>query len=64
MAITRLTQHDTHPMRVHLTRTTSKHYAALRCCHCDTHIQWLSREDADSLNQLGIEVVSKETTHD
>jgi hypothetical protein len=63
MAITRLTKHDAHPMSIHLTRA-GRHYAALRCCHCDTHIQWLSREDADSLKQLGIEVVSKETKHD
>jgi hypothetical protein len=55
MAITRLDQHDTHPVRIHLTRE-GKHYAALRCCQCDKHIQWLSREDADSLQQLGVTI--------
>ena len=59
MAITRLTTHDSHPMTIHLTRQ-GKHYAALRCRQCDRHVQWLSREDADSLRSWGIELVNQE----
>jgi hypothetical protein len=55
MAITRLTNHDSHEMAIHLTRQ-GKHYAALRCCQCDRHVQWLSREDADTLQQLGVTI--------
>ena len=54
MAITRLHRHDTHPVRIHLTRE-GKHYAALRCIACNTHIQWLSRQDANELGQMGVE---------
>lgn len=54
MAITQLTKHDTHKVRIHLTRG-GKHYAALRCVPCSKHIQWLSRQDAESLNEMGVE---------
>lgn len=57
MAITRLTKHDAHPTSIHLTRPGSKHHAALRCRACNKHIQWLSRSDADSLKQMGTEIV-------
>jgi hypothetical protein len=48
--ITKLRKHDTHAVRVHLTRPGSKHYAALRCVDCNTHIQWLSQQDAKKLS--------------
>lgn len=63
MAITRLTTHDSHPMTIHLTRQ-GKHHAALRCRQCDLHVQWLSREDADSLQKLGLTISrGAKTTH-
>lgn len=57
MAITRLTNHDSHEMAIHLTRE-GKHYAALRCRQCDRHVQWLSKEMAQQLELLGVTVVS------
>jgi len=48
--ITKLTRHDAHSVRVHLTKPGSKHYAALRCVECNTHIQWLSQKDAEKLS--------------
>lgn len=50
--ITRLTKHDGHEVRVHLTRGLGPHYAALRCVNCDRHIQWLSKAEAEQINQL------------
>jgi hypothetical protein len=47
--ITKLTRHETHAVTVHLTKPGSKHYAALRCVECNTHIQWLSKQDAEQL---------------
>ena len=61
MAITRLTTHDSHPMAIHLTRQ-GRHYAALRCQLCRKHVQWLSREDVDSLHSWGILVHNKAQT--
>ena len=43
--ITKLTRHDGHEVRIHLTRGLGPHYAALRCVLCNKHIQWLSRSD-------------------
>jgi hypothetical protein len=57
MAITQLNNHDQHAVRIHLTRG-GKHYAALRCVPCSKHIQWLSRQDTQSLNELGVEMWS------
>jgi hypothetical protein len=57
MAITKLTKHDNHQVRIHLTKSTSKHYAALRCVDCNKHIQWLSRHETSDLKSLGIKVV-------
>lgn len=48
--ITKLSKHNSHTVRVHLTKPGSKHYAALRCVECNTHIQWLSKLDADKLS--------------
>ena len=47
--ITKLTKHDTHEMKIHLTRNLGPHYAALRCVECNKHIQWLSKEDAEKI---------------
>jgi hypothetical protein len=49
--ITKLTHHDTHAVRVHLTRPGSKHYAALRCVDCNTHIQWLNEQDTKMITE-------------
>ena len=43
MAITKLTKHNKHKMKVCVCKPTSTHYAALRCIECDTHVQWLNR---------------------
>lgn len=56
MAITRLDKHNSHRMQIHLTRPLSRHWAALRCVECDTHIQWLSQNDTESLIRMGLEV--------
>lgn len=55
--ITRLTKHDTHQMRIHLTKPNSKHYAALRCVDCDKHVQWINYEQAKQIRQLGVKTV-------
>ena len=58
MAITKLIKHDRHEVKIHLTKAGSKHYAALRCCDCNTHIQWLSQSETNSLKSLGVTAVS------
>jgi hypothetical protein len=62
MAITRLGHHDHHQVKIHLTKPNSKHYAALRCVECNTHIQWLNQIDAQSLQNLGVEQQNNYTT--
>jgi len=57
--ITKLTRHDTHTVRVHLTKPGSKHYAALRCVECNTHIQWLSNKDAEIIADNGVGYYNK-----
>jgi hypothetical protein len=42
----RISKHDTHQVRVHLTRGLGTHYAALRCVDCNKHIQWLNHKEA------------------
>ncbi len=60
MAITILDRHDTHEMRIHLTSPgATKHWAALRCVQCNTHIQWLSQGDTQSLIDMGVGVSTK-----
>jgi len=60
MAITILDRHNTHEMQIHLTRSgASKHWAALRCVQCDTHIQWLSQTNTQSLINMGVGVSTK-----
>jgi hypothetical protein len=60
--ITRLTRHDHHQVKIHLTRNLSPHYAALRCVDCNVHIQWLNQSQTEQLVDLGCDV-KKETTN-
>jgi hypothetical protein len=57
--ITKLTKHETHAVSVHLTKPGSKHYAALRCVECNTHIQWLSQQDAEIISANGVDYYNK-----
>ena len=57
MAITSLTKHDNHRVRIHLTKEGSKHYGALRCVECDKHIQWLNKLQVNALKDV-VEVIS------
>jgi hypothetical protein len=52
MAITKLKHHDHHEVTIHLCKPKSAHYAALRCADCNTHIQWLNRQEAETINQI------------
>lgn len=52
--ITKLTKHDTHNVKIYLTRGNFLHSYALRCDDCCKHIQWLSAKDAHYLQTLGI----------
>lgn len=56
MAITKLTRHDNHPVSVHICKPKSTHYAALRCNRCNTHIQWLNRQEAERIVKLNVNV--------
>jgi hypothetical protein len=55
--ITKLTRHDSHTVSIHLTKPDSKHYAALRCVECNTHIQWLSQFETNDIKLLGVKTV-------
>ena len=57
--ITKLTKNDTHTVRIHLTKPNSKHYAALRCVDCNTHIQWLSNKDTEIIADNGVGYYNK-----
>lgn len=59
MPITVLTKHDRHQTRIHLTKGLGPHYAALRCVDCNKHIQWLSRQETEKLQQLGVGYYNK-----
>lgn len=52
MAITRLTKHDNHPVRIQLNEPGKMHYAELRCATCDEHIQWLNRQQAHTIKEM------------
>lgn len=54
--ITKLTKHDSHPIRIHLTKGQGPHFAALRCVKCNVHIQWLSVTDCQRLSDLGVSI--------
>jgi len=56
MAITTLTKHDHHQVRIHLTKGQGPHYAALRCVDCNLHIQWLNQNQTLALQELGVKV--------
>jgi hypothetical protein len=58
MAITKLTKHDHHRVKIHLTKPESKHYSALRCVECNLHIQWLTRVQTLKLKSMGVPVVN------
>ena len=58
MAITKLTKHDSHQVRIHLTKPNSKHYAALRCVNCNQHIQWLGKIQSQELKSLGVKTIT------
>lgn len=60
--ITKLTNHDLHTVRIHLTKPNSKHHAALRCVDCNTHIQWLSLLQTHDIAELGVKVVKPQKT--
>ena len=49
MAITRLKHHDNCTVKVKQCKHTSAHYAELRCEQCNTHIQWLNRQEAQKI---------------
>ena len=55
MSITRLKHHDKHRVSIHKCKPTAVHYAALRCAECDTHIQWLNRQEAEKISKLGVD---------
>jgi hypothetical protein len=57
--ITKLTKHDTHSVKIHLTKPNSKHYAALRCVECNVHIQWLSNKDTEIIAANGVDYYNK-----
>lgn len=59
MAITQLSHHDSHTVKIHLTKPYSKHYAALRCVDCNKHIQWVNKLDVQMLEGFGVPVVNK-----
>ena len=52
MAITRLTKHDKHKVSLHRCKPGKVHYAALRCADCNEHIQWLNRQEAETINKI------------
>jgi len=52
MAITKLTKHDNCPVQIHKCKPGSMHYAALRCVRHNTHIQWLSFQQAQLVKEL------------
>ena len=56
--ITKLTRHDSHTVRIHKTKLDSKHYAALRCVECNTHIQWLSAIETNQLKSMGVKIIT------
>jgi hypothetical protein len=56
MAITKLKHHDKHQVSIHLCKPQSAHYAALRCVNCNTHIQWLNRQEAQKIKDLGVDL--------
>ena len=48
--ITPLTKHDNCEVELVGASEDSKHYASLRCVNCNKWIQWLSKEDAYTIN--------------
>ena len=52
MAITKLKHHDNCEVSIHRCKPNSAHFAALRCRDCNTHIQWLNRQEADKIQRI------------
>lgn len=52
MAITKLKHHDNHEISIHRCKPGKVHYAALRCKQCNTHIQWLNRQQAQQIQEV------------
>ena len=52
MAITKLKHHDSHPVQIHYCKPGKVHFAALRCKLCNTHIQWLNRQETAAIKEL------------
>jgi hypothetical protein len=61
MAITKLSHHDSHQVKIHLTRGMGPHYAALRCIDCNKHIQWLNRQQAHTIKSFCVRMHLEET---
>jgi len=53
--ITKLTKHNNHTVSIHRCKPTAVHYAALWCNYCNTHIQWLNRQEAEKISKLGVD---------
>lgn len=64
MPITRLTEHDSHQMSIHINSPERVHYASLRCLDCKKHIQWLSVSDVKKLDRAGISIVNRFRKYD
>lgn len=50
--ITKLTHHNDHEVTIHRCKPGKVHFAALRCKTCNTHIQWLNRQEAHHIAKL------------
>lgn len=50
--LTKLTHHNNHEVKIHLTRGLGPHYAALRCLNCNCHIQWISKIQAEKIKAI------------
>lgn len=64
MAITKLKHHDDHPVAIHRCKPTAVHYAALRCAKCNTHVQWLNRQQAEQIARLGVDFYDYKTVEE
>lgn len=60
MAITKLKQHNHHQVEILCCKPSSAHYAALRCADCNTHIQWLNRQEAHTIRKMGVDFQTQE----
>jgi hypothetical protein len=56
MSITKLTRHDRHEIEIVYLPAEHAHWAELRCKPCNKHVQWLSKTQAETLNNLGVKI--------